>query len=105
MGNVPLIASAAKVRWGNRLGPIELETFDELGYGRKGFAPVARCGPRGRRYGVTREMQDEWALGASEELPSPERGKFQVGEELMRIEIPQKKAPIVLESTSRPGKT
>jgi len=42
MGNVPFIASAAKARWGNRLGPIELEdVLFELGYGRRGFAPVA----------------------------------------------------------------
>jgi acetyl-CoA C-acetyltransferase len=42
MGNVPLIASADKVRWGNRMGPLPLEdVLFELGYGRRGFAPVA----------------------------------------------------------------
>ena len=63
MGNVPFIASAAKTRWGNRLGPIELEdVLFELGYGRKGFAPVATdAGEVAVEYGVTREMQDGWA--------------------------------------------
>ena len=63
MGNVPFIASAAKTRWGNRLGPIELEdVLFELGYGRKGFAPVATdAGEVAVEYGVTREMQDTWA--------------------------------------------
>lgn len=105
MGNVPLIASAAKVRWGNRLGPIELEdVLYELGYGRKGFAPVATdAGHVAVEYGVTREMQDEWALGSHQKyFRAQKEGKFQVGEELMRIEIPQKKAPIVLESDESP---
>ncbi|PKN32805.1 MAG: acetyl-CoA C-acyltransferase [Deltaproteobacteria bacterium HGW-Deltaproteobacteria-19] len=105
MGNVPLIASAAKVRWGNRLGPIEMEdVLYELGYGRKGFAPVATdAGHVAVEYGVTREMQDEWALGSHQKyFRAQKEGKFQVGEELMRIEIPQKKAPIVLESDESP---
>ena len=57
MGNTPLIARAAKARWGGRLGPIELEdVLYELGYGRKGFAPVAAdAGEVAVEYGVSRE--------------------------------------------------
>ena len=44
MSNTPFIARAEKVRWGTRLGPVEMEdVLWELGYGRKGFAPVARA--------------------------------------------------------------
>ncbi|MDD2673060.1 MAG: beta-ketoacyl synthase N-terminal-like domain-containing protein, partial [Syntrophales bacterium] len=100
MGNVPLIASAAKARWGVRLGPIELEdVLFELGYGRKGFAPVATdAGHVAVEYGVGREKQDEWALASHLKYHAAfKAGKFNVGEELMKLEIPRKKAPIVLE--------
>jgi acetyl-CoA C-acetyltransferase len=105
MGNTPLIAGAAKARWGVRLGPIELEdVLYELGYGRKGFAPVATdAGFVAEEFGVTRQMQDEWALAShSKYFRAFQAGKFKVGEELMRIEIPQKKAPIVLDRDESP---
>ena len=105
MGNVPLIASAAKARWGVRLGPIELEdVLFELGYGRKGFAPVATdAGHVAVEYGVSREKQDAWALASHEKYHAAYKaGKFNVGEELLRLEIPQKKAPIVLEKDESP---
>jgi len=106
MGNVPLIASAAKVRWGNRLGPVELEdVLYELGYGRKGFAPVATdAGHVALEYGVTREKQDEWALGSHMKYFKAFReGKFVIGEELTRVEIPQgRKPPVVLENDESP---
>jgi acetyl-CoA C-acetyltransferase len=106
MGNVPLIASAAKVRWGNRLGPVELEdVLYELGYGRKGFAPVATdAGHVALEYGVTREKQDEWAWGSHEKYFGALReGKLKIGEELTRIEIHQgKNEPIVLERDESP---
>jgi len=105
MGNTPLIASAAKARWGVRLGPIELEdVLFELGYGRKGFAPVATdAGFVAEEYGVTREMQDEWALASHNKyFKAYSEGKFKVGEELMRIEIAQKKTSIVLDRDESP---
>ncbi|HPL64079.1 MAG TPA: thiolase family protein [Syntrophales bacterium] len=105
MGNVPLIASAAKARWGVRLGPIELEdVLFELGYGRKGFAPVATdAGHVAVEYGVGREKQDEWALASHGKYHAAfKAGKFNIGEELMKLEIPQKKAPIVLERDESP---
>lgn len=106
MGNVPFIASAAKTRWGNRLGPIELEdVLFELGYGRKGFAPVATdAGEVALEYDVTREMQDEWAAQShSRWYRAYEAGKFKIGEEIMAIELPQgKKDSIVMERDESP---
>ncbi|MEN6359743.1 MAG: thiolase family protein [Smithella sp.] len=105
MGNVPFIASAAKTRWGNRMGPIELEdVLFELGYGRKGFSPVATdAGHVAVEYGVTREMQDEWSLASHNKyFAAFNAGKFKIGEELMRLEILQKKEPIILDKDESP---
>lgn len=106
MGNVPLIAGAAKTRWGNRLGPIELEdVLFELGYGRKGFAPVATdAGHVAVEYGISREMQDEWAMRSHAKWHQAyEAGKFRIGEEMMPVKIPQKKGdPLHMERDESP---
>ncbi len=108
MGNTPLIAPAAKVRWGNKLGPLELEdVLFELGYSRKGFAPVAMdSGEVAVEYGVTREMQDMWALQSHQRwFKAYEEGKYKVGEELMSIEVPQPKGgPILFDRDEQPRK-
>ncbi len=106
MGNTPLIAGAAKARWGARLGPIELEdVLFELGYSQKGFAPVATdSGEVAVEYGVTREMQDEWALLSHQRwFRAFEQGKYRVGEELMTIEVPQRKVPpLIMDRDEQP---
>jgi acetyl-CoA C-acetyltransferase len=105
MGNVPLIASAARTRWGSRMGHVALEdVLFELGYSRKGFAPVATdAGHVAVEFGVSREKQDAWALSSHEKYYAAcKAGKFDIGGELMRLEIPQKKAPIVLERDESP---
>jgi len=106
MGNTPLIASAEKARWGNRLGHLVLEDIlFELGYGKKGFAPVATdSGEVAVEYGITREMQDEWALNSHARwFEAYNAGRYQVGEELMAVEIPQKKGdPIVMNRDEPP---
>ncbi len=106
MGNTPLIASAEKARWGNRLGNLILEdVLFELGYGRKGFAPVAtESGEVAVEYGITREMQDKWALNSHEHwFEAYNAGRFKVGEELMAVEIPQRKGdPIVINRDEPP---
>ena len=108
MGNTPLIARADKVRWGSKLGPIELEdVLFELGYSRKGFAPVATdSGEVAVEYGVTREMQDMWALQSHQRwFKAYEEGKYKVGEELMAIEVPQPKGdPILFDKDEQPRK-
>jgi len=52
--------------------------------------------------GITREMQDEWALGSQQKYQAAlAQGKF--ADELMSVEIPQKKGPaIVLEKDENP---
>jgi len=106
MGNVPFIASAAKARWGNRIGPIELEdVLFELGYSRKGFAPVATdAGHVALEYDVSRELQDEWAASSHARwFKAFEEGKYKVGEELMTLEISQRKGdPVVMDRDESP---
>ncbi len=92
------------VRWGKRLGSIQIwDGLYELGY--KGFNPVSvDAGEVALEYGVTREDQDRWAYESQMRYARAFReGKFKIGEELMRVEIPQKKGPpIILEKDEFP---
>jgi len=94
MGRAPLIASS--VRWGSRLGNVTLkDPLYELGY--PDFSPLAKdAGEVAVEYGVTREEQDGWALRSHQRyFQAFQQGKFKVGEEVMAVDIPQKKgAPI-----------
>ncbi len=108
MGNTPFIVKAEKARWGNKLGPLELEdVLFELGYSRKGFAPVATdSGEVAVEYGVTREDQDQWALQSNQRwFKAYDEGKFKIGEELMTVEVPQRKGPpLLFEKDEQPRK-
>src|SRR3989304_3662994 len=103
MSRTPLIVPPY-VRWGSRLGPIEL--WDGLfGLGYKGFNPVSvDAGEVALEYGITREDQDRWAYQSQMKYARAfEEGKFKIDEELMRVEIPLKKGPpIVLEKDEFP---
>jgi acetyl-CoA C-acetyltransferase len=100
---------APGLRKGKRIGHIKLiDCLFELGYTAKGFNPVAKdAGEVALEYGVTREMQDAWALGSQEKYAKAfAEGKFKIGEELMPVVIPQKKGdPIVIEKDESPRKT
>ena len=100
---------APGLRKGTRIGHIKLiDCLFELGYTAKGFNPVAKdAGEGALEYGVTREMQDAWALGSQEKYAKAfAEGKFKIGGELMPVVIPQKKGdPIVIEKDESPRKT
>jgi acetyl-CoA C-acetyltransferase len=100
---------APGLRKGKRLGHIKLiDCLFELGYTAKGFKPVAMdAGEVALEYGVTRDLQDAWALGSQEKYAKAyAEGKFKIGEELMSVVIPQKKGePIVIEKDESPRKT
>src|SRR4030043_1710590 len=103
MSRTPLIVPP-EVRWGKRLGNIEL--WDGLfGLGYKGFNPVSvDAGEVALEYGISREGQDRWAYGSQMKYAKAfKEGKFVIGEELMRVEIPQgKRPPIILEQDEFP---
>ena len=100
---------APGLRKGVRLGHIKLiDGLFELGYQAKGFSPVAvDAGEIALEYGVTREMQDQWAVMTQERYANAfAEGKLKIGEELMSVIIPQKKGdPIVIERDESPRKT
>ncbi len=100
---------APGLRTGSKLGHIKLiDCLFELGYTAKGFNPVAvDAGEVALEYGVSREMQDAWALRSQELYAKAyEEGKIKIGEELTQVVIPQKKGdPIVIEKDESPRKT
>lgn len=102
MSRTPYVAP--DIRWGKRLGHIQLlDGLFELGY--KEFNPVSvDAGEVALEYGITREDQDRWAYESQMRYARAfSEGKFKIGEELMRVEIPQKKGPpIVLERDEFP---
>jgi acetyl-CoA C-acetyltransferase len=96
MSRTPLLASP-DIRWGKRSGHIELwDCIYGLGY--KGFNAVSvDAGEVAVEYGVTREDQDQWAYRSQMRYAKAfAEGKFIVGEELMRVEFPQKKGPPII---------
>lgn len=103
MSRTPLIVPP-EVRWGKRLGNIEM--WDGLfGLGYKGFNPVSvDAGEVALEYGISREDQDRWACGSQMKYAKAfTDGKFKIGEELMKVEIPLKKGPpIILEKDEFP---
>lgn len=105
MPRAPHLASG--VRKGVRLGNLVLRDF-LLALGYPGYNPVAtESGELAVEYGVTREMQDAWAL-RSQELWAKAfaDGKFKVGEEILPVVIPQKKGdPIVMDRDESPRLT
>ncbi len=100
---------APGLRKGTRIGHINLiDMLFELGYTAKGFAPVSKdAGEVAVENGVTREMQDAWALGSQQKYARAfSEGKFKVGEEIIAVVIPQKKGePIVIDRDESPKKT
>ena len=97
---------APGLRKGNRLGHIQLiDCLYELGYQAKGFNAVAcDAGEVALEHGVTREMQDAWALRSQQRCARAYAdGKIRIGEELMPVVIPQKRgSPIVIEKDESP---
>jgi acetyl-CoA C-acetyltransferase len=109
MGNACHLVEAGTARWGTRLGHIQMtDILFELGYGKKGFNPVALdAGEVALEYGVSREDQDRWALRSQNRWAKAyEEGKFKVGGEVMAIPIPQKKGePIIFDKDEPPRQT
>ena len=107
MPRTPHLAPGLRKR--NRIGHIRLiDCLFELGYTAKGFNPVALdAGEMALESGVTRKMQDAWALRSQERYAKAyAAGKFRIGEELMPVTIPQKRGnPIVIEKDESPRET
>jgi acetyl-CoA C-acetyltransferase len=95
MGRAPYMVP--DIRWGKRLGHIQLlDGLFELGY--KEFNPVSvDAGEVALEYGIARGDQDRWAYESQMRYAKAfSEGKFKIGEELMRVEIPRKKGPPII---------
>lgn len=98
---------APGLRWASRLGHMKLmDPLFELGYHAKGFSALAKdAGEVALEFGVTREMQDEWACRSQERYAKAEaEGKFV--EELVPVVIPKKHGdPIIISKDESPRRT
>lgn len=103
MSRAPMIVPS-EVRWGTRLSNIVIkDPLFELGY--YDFNPVSMDASEvAVEHGITRALQDEWAYGSHRKYGQAfEAGKFKVGEELMAVEIPQKKGdPVTIDRDQQP---
>lgn len=109
MGNTCLLVNAKQGRWGTRLGHGQMEdVLFELGYAKKGFNPVAvDAGEVALEYDISREEQDAWGLRSQENWAQANKdGKYKTDEEILPIEIPQRKGdPILMEKDEPPRET
>lgn len=101
MSRTPQIAPP-ELRWGQRMGPIVFrDCLSPLGH--PGYPPEAtNAGKTALEYGIGREEQDEWAYRSQMRYQEAKKaGKFQIGEELTPVDVPQRKGPplVFLEDT------
>jgi acetyl-CoA C-acetyltransferase len=92
------------VRWGTRIGNIVANDF-YFGLVYPGFkAASADTGDVAIEYGEGREEQDKWAYKSQMRYAQAlKEGKFDVGGELMSVEVPQKKGPpVVIDKDEQP---
>ncbi len=90
MSNTPVVMNGH--RWGTGLAkPVVVDHLNPIMY--VDFNSLAGdAGESAIEHGVSREMQDEWALGSQMKYQEAKKaGKFKVGEELVAIDIPQRK--------------
>jgi len=90
MSNTPVVLNGH--RWGTGLGkPVMVDHLNPIMY--QDFNSLALdAGEVALQYGISREMQDEWAYGSQMKYQEAKKaGKFQIGEELTAVEIPQRK--------------
>lgn len=95
MSNTPIVMNGH--RWGTGISqPVIVDHINPIQY--FGFNSLAGdAGEVALEYGVTREMQDEWAYGSQKKNQAgKEAGKFKIGEELTPVEVPQRKGEPVL---------
>jgi acetyl-CoA C-acetyltransferase len=103
MSRAPFLVSS-EVRWGTRLSNIIMkDPLFELGY--YDFNPVSMDASEvAIEHGITRELQDEWAYGSHQKYAKAFKdGKFRDGEELMAVNIPQRKGdPLIIDRDQQP---
>jgi len=93
MSNTPVVVNGH--RWGLGLTPLTMvDHLNPIMY--VGYNSLAKdAGEGAASYGIGREMLDQWALGSQQKYQAAEKaGKFK--DELISIEVPQKRGPPVV---------
>ncbi|MCP4578509.1 MAG: thiolase family protein, partial [Deltaproteobacteria bacterium] len=95
MSNTPVVLNGH--RWGTGIQkPAMVDHLNPIMY--VGFNSLAAdAGEVAAEHDISREMQDEWACGSQTKYQAAKAaGKFQIGEELTPVEIPQRKGDPIL---------
>jgi acetyl-CoA C-acetyltransferase len=100
MSNVPYFVE--DLRWGKRLGEVVLKDILYVSCPYTGEPRAKQAGEVALEYGVSREMQDEWACRSQKRYDEAFRaGKFE--NEIVAIELPQKKGePLLVKDDQSP---
>lgn len=96
MSHTPFLIPSS-IRWGIKVGEPKMQ--DSLfGMGNPRFTPVSKdAGEVALEHGITREDQDKWAVRSQQRYAKAKAdGKYKVGEELMAVEIPQRRGDPIL---------
>lgn len=100
LSNAPLIPPAT-IRWGGRMGSMEFhDCLSPLGHPWISEPEARNAGETAVEYEVSREEQDQWAYQSQMRYQEALKArKYKVGEELMAVEVPQRKGPpLVIEN-------
>jgi acetyl-CoA C-acetyltransferase len=96
-----------EMRWGTKIGQVVLQDIVQVACPLTGKARAVQAGEGAIKYNVSREEQDEWALGSQKKYQAAyEAGKFK--DEIMPFEIKQRKGdPVILDKdqSARPDTT
>jgi len=90
MSNTPIVINGH--RWGRGLAPVTMvDHLNPIQY--HGFGILAAdAGEVALEHGISRQMQDQWALGSQQKYQNAKNaGKF--ADEVVPVEVPQKKGP------------
>jgi acetyl-CoA C-acetyltransferase len=99
MSHTPQVAPP-EIRWGTRTGPIVFrDCIAPIGHTWLTEPEAKNAGETALEYGIGREEQDRWAYQSQMRYQEAfKAGKYTVGEELMTVEVPQRKgAPVVVD--------
>lgn len=97
MSHTPLIPPP-EIRWGGRMGPMEFrDALSPVGHVWIAEPEAKNAGETAMEYEIDREEQDQWAYQSQMRYQEAlKAGKYKVGEELMAVEVPQRKGPPIV---------
>ena len=100
MSNTPLLMNGH--RWGSGMAPLLVQDYlNPITY--REYSPLGKdAGEIAIEYGISREEQDQWALGSQKKWGEADKaGRFK--DELVSVEVPQRRGdPIIFERDEFP---